>query len=89
MPLWGVRVEVQVVEERLSLADELCTRPAPGCPRGPLYLWGSDLSPLKKGDSVCQHREVGVDLTLSQSVGPVIVLFQKQIVQMLFPVIFY
>lgn len=52
-------------------------------------LWRSDPRPLRKGDSICQHREVGVDLTPSQSVGPVIVLSQKQIVQMLYPVIFY
>lgn len=87
--LGGVRVEVRVAEERRSLAEELCTRPAPGCPWEPLCLWRSDPRPLTKGDSVCQHREMGVDLTPSQSVGPVIGLSQKQIVQMQFPVIFY
>lgn len=85
----GVRVEVRVAKERLSLAEDLCTRAARGCPRGPPCLWRSDLRPLRKEDRVCQHREVGVDRTLSQCVGPVIVPSQKQILQMLFPVIFY
>lgn len=56
-----VRVEVRVAEKRLSLADNLCTRPALGGPRRPLCLWRSVPQPLMKGASICQHREMGVD----------------------------
>lgn len=59
-------------------------------PKGTSLTLAFRPAPLNEGRfGLSAQERVGVDLTPSQSVGPVIILSQKQIVQMLFPVIFY